>query len=184
MVIIDEVPGIDELDLTPGPMKKFRSSGMFLPILRYDDGYGFTYGMRTSFVDRLGPRSRISIPLSWGGERQARVQVERTFKLGPVDRVAGEFGIGRKENPHYEIGDTRTSFSARVEGAVQRWFRYGVGGGVDDVEFGDVNDRLETVGADATIDTRVDPAFPRNAVHANLAGNGCSSTPGRRTATP
>ena len=94
---------------------------MFLPILRYDDGYGFTYGMRTSFVDRLGPRSRISIPLTWGGERQARVQVERTFKLGPVDRVAGEFGIGRKENPHYEIGDTRTSFSARVEGAVQRW---------------------------------------------------------------
>ena len=168
MVIVDEVPGIDELDLTPGAMKKFRSSGMFLPILRYDDGYGFTYGMRTSFVDRLGPRSRISIPLSWGGERQARVQVERTFKLGPVDRVAGEFGIGRKENPHYEIGDTRTAFNARVEGVVQRWFRYGVGGGVDDVEFGDVNDRLETFGADATIDTRVDPAFPRNAVHAKF----------------
>jgi outer membrane protein assembly factor BamA len=168
MVIVDEVPGIDELDLTPGAMKKFRSSGMFLPILRYDDGYGFTYGMRTSFVDRLGPRSRISVPLSWGGERQARVQVERTFKLGPVDRVAGEFGIGRKENPHYEIGDTRTSFNARVEGAVQRWFRYGVGGGVDDVEFGDVNDRLEIFGADATIDTRVDPAFPRNAVHAKF----------------
>ncbi|MGH9218279.1 MAG: BamA/TamA family outer membrane protein [Vicinamibacterales bacterium] len=168
MVIVDEVPGVDELDLTPGAMKKFRSSGMFLPILRYDDGYGFTYGMRTSFVDRLGPRSRISVPLSWGGERQARVQVERTFKRGPVDRVAGEFGIGRKENPHYEIGDTRTSFNARVEGAVQRWFRYGVGGGVDDVEFGDVNDRLETFGADATIDTRVDPAFPRNAVHAKF----------------
>ena len=141
---------------------------MFLPILRYDDGYGFTYGVRTSFVDRLGPRSRISVPLSWGGERQARVQVERTFKLGPVDRVAGEFGIGRKENPHYEIGDTRTSFNARVEGAVQRWLRYGVGGGVDDVEFGEVQDRLETFGADATIDTRVDPAFPRNAVHAKF----------------
>lgn len=168
MVIVDEVPGIDEFDLTPGPMKKFRSSGMFLPILRYDDGHGFTYGVRTSFVDRLGPRSRISIPLSWGGERQARMQVERTFKLGPVDRVAGEFGIGRRENPHYEIGDTRTSFNARVEGALQRWFRYGVGGGVDDVEFGDVNDRLETFGADATFDTRVDPAFPRNAVHAKF----------------
>ena len=40
MVIVDEVPGVDEFDLTPGPMKKFRSSGMFLPILRYDDGYG------------------------------------------------------------------------------------------------------------------------------------------------
>jgi outer membrane protein assembly factor BamA len=169
MVMVDEFPGIDEFDLKPpNPMQRLVTSGMFLPILRYDDGYGFTYGVRTSFVDRLGPRSRISVPLSWGGERQARVQVERTFRLGPVDRVAGEFGIGRKENPHYEIGDTRTSFNARVEGALRRWFRYGVGGGVDDVEFGDVNDRLETFGADATIDTRVDPAFPRNAVHAKF----------------
>ncbi len=169
MVMVDEFPGIDEFDLTPpNPVQRFVTSGMFLPILRYDDGYGFTYGVRTSFVDRLGPRSRISIPLSWGGERQARVQLERTFKLGPVDRVAGEFGIGRKENPHYEVGDTRTSFNARVEGAVQRWLRYGVGGGVDDVEFGDVEDRLETFAADATIDTRVDPAFPRNAVHAKF----------------
>ena len=32
--------------------------GMFLPILHYVDGYGFTYGARISFVDRLGPRSR------------------------------------------------------------------------------------------------------------------------------
>jgi outer membrane protein assembly factor BamA len=169
MVMVDEFPGIDEFDLKPpNPMQRLVTSGMFLPILRYDDGYGFTYGVRTSFVDRLGPRSRISVPLSWGGERQARVQVERTFRLGPVDRVAGEFGIGRMENPHYEIGDTRTSFNARVEGAAQRWLRYGVGGGVDDVEFGDVNDRLETFGADATIDTRVDPAFPRNAVHAKF----------------
>src|SRR5688572_23852846 len=169
MVMVDEFPGIDEFDLKPpNPLQRFWTSGMFLPILRYDDGYGFTYGVRTSFVNRLGPRSRITMPLSWGGERQARLQLERTFKLGPVDRVAGEFGIGRQENPHYEIGDTRTSFKARVEGAVQRWFRYGVGGGVDDVEFGDVNDRLETFGADATIDTRVDPAFPRNAVHAKF----------------
>jgi outer membrane protein assembly factor BamA len=168
MVIVDEVPGVDPLDLTPSPMKKFRSSGMFLPILRYDDGYGFTYGLRTSFVDRLGPRSRISIPLSWGGERQARVQLERTFRAGPIDRVAGEFGIGRKENPHYEIGDTRTSFSARVEGALQSWLRYGAGGGIDDVSYGDADDRLEKFGADATIDTRVDPAFPRNAVHAKV----------------
>jgi outer membrane protein assembly factor BamA len=170
MVVVDEFPGVDPLDdyLPPSPVKRFWASGMFLPILHFDDGYGFTYGLRTTFVDRLGPRSRISVPLSWGGERQARLQLERTFKDGPVDRVAGEFGIGRKENPHYEIGDTRTSFSARVEGAPLRWLRYGVGGGIDDVGFGDADDRLETFGADATIDTRVDPAFPRNAIHARV----------------
>ena len=170
MVVVDEFPGVDPIDdyMPPSPGKRFLTSGMFLPILHFDDGYGFTYGMRTTFVDRLGPRSRISVPLSWGGERQARVQLERTFKAGPIDRVAGEFGIGRRENPHYEIGDTRTSFNARVEGAPLRWLRYGVGGGIDDVRFADLDDRLETFGADATLDTRVDPAFPRNAVHAKF----------------
>lgn len=168
MIVVDEVPGIDETDLTPGPMKRFRSSGMFLPILNYEDGYGFTYGLRTSFVDRLGPRSRISIPLSWGGERQARLQLERTFKRGPIDRIAGEGGISRRENPSYEIGDTRTLVNARAESAVQRWLRLGVGGGVEDVSYGDLEDRLERFGADVTFDTRVEPAFPRNAVHATL----------------
>jgi outer membrane protein assembly factor BamA len=170
MVVVDEFPGVDPIDdyMPPSPGKRFWGSGMFLPILHFDDGYGFTYGLRTTFVDRLGPRSRISVPLSWGGERQARLQLERTFKDGPVDRVAGEFGIGRKENPHYEIGDTRTSFNARLEGAPLRWLRYGVGAAIDDVTFGDLDDRLETFGADATIDTRVDPAFPRNAIHAKF----------------
>ena len=97
MVVVDEVPGVDELDLTPGPMKKFWSSGMFLPVLHSEDGYGLTYGARVSFVDRLGPRSRITVPLTWGGERQARVQLERAFKSGPVERISGEYGIVRRE---------------------------------------------------------------------------------------
>lgn len=168
MVIVDEFPGVDPLEnyMPPGPASRFWSSGMFLPILSSEDGYGFTYGGRITFVDRFGPRSRISIPLSWGGERQARVQAERTFKTGPLDRVWAEAGIGRRENPHYEIGDTRTSFTARAESAVQRWLRVGAGGGMEDVSFGTLTDKITRFGADATLDTRVDPAFPRNAVHA------------------
>src|SRR5689334_8362712 len=45
MVVVDEVPGIDDLNLTPGPMKKFWSSGMFMLILHSEDGYGFAYRM-------------------------------------------------------------------------------------------------------------------------------------------
>jgi outer membrane protein assembly factor BamA len=165
MIVIDEVPGISELNLTPGPWKRFTSSGMFLPVLHYDDGYGFTYGARVSFVNTLGRGSRISMPFTWGGERQARVQLERAFDRG---RVAGDFGIGRRENPHYEIGDTRTGGHARAEGIVQRWLRVGGGGGVEDVKFGEVRDRLTRGGVDVTLDTRVDPAFPRNAIHATF----------------
>lgn len=168
MVIVDEVPGIDPLDLRPGPMKKFWSSGMFMPILSSEDGYGFTYGTRISFVDRLGPRSRISIPLTWGGERQARAQLERTLKTGVIERVSGEFGVARRENPHYEIADRRVGYAARVESAPVRWLRLGAGGRRDEVRFGDVNDNVSRIGADVTFDTRVDPAFPRNAIHANV----------------
>ena len=172
MVIVDEFPGIDELDVTqgkvPGPLSRLWSSGMFMPILGSEDGYGFTYGARVSFVDRLGPRSRVSVPLTWGGERQARVQLDRSFQSGPIERVAGEFGIGRRENPHYEIGDRRVTAGARVESAPARWLRFGAGGRRDEVRFGDVEDRVTRVGGDVTIDTRVDPAFPRNAIDARF----------------
>lgn len=166
VVVVDEVPAVSAGDLTPGPLKKFRSSGMFMPMLGSEDGYGFTYGMRISFVDRLGPRSRISFPLTWGGERQARAQLERSFARGPIERLSGEAGIGRRVNPHFEIPDTRVTVKARAESVVQRWLRLGGGGGYDDVKFGDVEERLNRIGGDVTIDTRVDPGFPRNAVHA------------------
>lgn len=166
MVMVDEVAAISDDDLTPGPLKKFRSSGMFMPVLHSEDGYGFTYGVRVSFVDQLGPRSRISLPLTWGGERQARAQLERSFTSGPIERLAGEAGIGRRENPHFEVADTRVTVTARAESIVQRWLRLGGGGGYDDVKFGDLRERLSRVGGNVTIDTRVDPGFPRNAVHA------------------
>ena len=168
MIVVDEVPGIDDLDLTPSPMKKFWSSGMFMPILHSEDGYGLTYGMRPSFVERFGARSRISIPLTWGGERQARVQAEKAFKSGAIERVAGEFGIARRENPHYEIGDTRVGVAARIESAPLRWLRLGAGARRDNVHFAEIDDVVSRAGGDVTIDTRVDPAFPRNAVHATF----------------
>lgn len=179
MIVVDEVPGITDDDLTPGPMKKLRSSGMFLPILHSDDGYGLTYGMRASFVDRLGPRSRITFPVSWGGERQARVQIERTFTRGPIARLSGEAGVGRRENPHFEIGDTRTSIRGRAESSVRRWLRLGAGGGTDEVEFGGQHDRLVRWDGDLTIDTRVDPVFPRDAVHATFGLERLSFDAGR-----
>ncbi len=36
------------------------------------------------------------------------------------------------------------------------------------MEFGELHDTVSRLGGDATIDTRVDPAFPRNAIHATF----------------
>jgi outer membrane protein assembly factor BamA len=171
IVLIDEVSGISESDLTPSPMKRFRSLGMWLPVLDYADGYGFTYGARVSFVDVVGRRSRISVPLTWGGERRAGVEVERAFDRGPFTRVEGTVAIARRENPHFEIGDTRRMVHVRAERAITSWLRAGASAGLTNVRFGPEDESHTSTGVDVLVDTRRDPAFPRNAVHAIVGLN-------------
>lgn len=168
VVLVDEIVGISEADPTPGPWKRFRSLGMWLPVLDYADGYGFTYGARVSFVEIIGDRSRISLPLTWGGERRAAVEVERAFDGGPLTRVVGVVALTRRENPHFEIGDTRQSARVRVERSFTSWLRAGGGFGVTAVSFGVVDRTHTTTGVDLVVDTRTDPVFPRNAIHAVL----------------
>lgn len=167
VIVVDEHAGISEDDLTPGPLKRFGANTMWLPVLQYQEGYGFTYGARLSFVDRFGPRSRISVPLTWGGERQAQIEIERAFD-GPVARVLGGGGLFRRENPFYEIGDFRQTVWGRVETAPRTWLRAGAGGRFSQVGFGDLDEPLATIGADVALDTRRDPALPRNAVYATI----------------
>jgi hypothetical protein len=166
VILVDEVAGVSADDLTPGAFKKFRSLGMWLPVLDYEDGYGFTYGARITFVDVLGKRSRISAPLTWGGERRAGVVVDRTFTRGPFSRLEGAVSINRRENPHYEVGDVRTEVRGRAERTLKPWLRVGGGARYTDVDFADLEDAYVVPSFDVTLDTRTDPAFPRNAVFA------------------
>jgi len=49
MIVVNEKAGITDTNLTPGVGKRLKASAMFLPIFNYQDGYGLTYGMRTTF---------------------------------------------------------------------------------------------------------------------------------------
>ena len=164
IVLVDELAAISSDDLMPGPLKRVTSSGMWLPIVNYADGYGFTYGGRVSFVNALGPRSRISVPLTWGGERKAAVEIDRTFDKGPFTRISGALGVTRRVNPFFEFSDIRHEAAARAERALTPWLRVGGGARVTDVR-SPVDERHVTPGVDVVLDTRIDPAFPRNAVH-------------------
>ena len=168
MIVVDERPGVSAENPKVGAWRTLTASGMWMPVLNYSDGYGFTYGARASFVDLLGPRTRVSMPYTWGGKRQAQVEVERSFERGPLTRMALSGGIMRRENPHYEIGDQRTEVRLRVESAPRRWLRVGGTTGVGSVAFGQVDDRLSSAAVDVTLDTRADPTFPRNAVLADV----------------
>lgn len=168
LLIVHEKPGIASIEDTPGgaggAWRRLRRAAMFLPIVDYTDGYGFTYGGRLSTVDLLGAGERFSVPLTWGGTRRVAIEFEQTFDRGPLTVVRSSLGIARRENPHFEIADRRVAWDARGERRFFRVLRAGAHGGLASVDFGGLNERLGTLGADIALDTRDDPSFPRNAV--------------------
>lgn len=141
---------------------------MYLPILDAEDGYGLTYGVMVSRANVVGERSRLSFPLSWGGTRRAGMELEKNFATGPLTRVSAGAAIQRRTNPAYEEDDDRRLVWARAERAVGP-MRLGTTAGWQRVSFGPIEEDLKTVGADVTVDTRLDPAYPRNAVLATAS---------------
>ena len=168
MIIVDEHPAVSTSDPTPGRMKKIASAGMWLPILHWEDGHGLTYGARYSFNDPLGERSRLSIPVSWGGERRIAVEAERLFG-GPITLVRGGISLSRRVNPHFHLPDTRREARVEAERVITNWLRVGTGVRTANVQFGAAyNARHTGGGGHVVIDTRLDPSFPRNAVYVRL----------------
>jgi hypothetical protein len=185
-VIDVDVPAI------PGVLGRLRSQTMFLPILSVDDGYGLTYGLRTSFVGGRQSTTRLSVPASWGGTRQLALEAERTFTSrrsvvdepitngsattlppaapdpthGPLTRVRGSAGLWRQEHPYFEQGQFRRYVDGEVSYRPRPVFGVGLSGGLAAVSFGEVDDRMSDAGVFAEVDTRRDPLFPRNAVFA------------------
>lgn len=150
---------------------------MFLPILDGEDGYGLTYGVMASIAGPVGERSRLSFPLSWGGTRRAGVELEKNFPSGVLTRVKLGASIQRRTNPAFDEDDDRGRVWARVEHAF-RQVRVGGGAAWEHVTFGPLSAELRTVGADATLDTRINPTYPRNAVLATAAWERVAFTSG------
>jgi len=169
MIVVRERPGVSADDLTPGVFTRMRALQQWLPILNYTDGYGLTYGARTTFAGLAGRDTRLSVPLSWGGERRAAAELERTFDSGPLSVARGSVFVNRRVNPHYDLSDVRLGLHADAEKALMPWLRAGGDGRVEEVDFGGTGGaRHSAIGAHVTADTRLDPSFPRNAVFAQL----------------
>jgi len=168
MIVIDERPGVSADDPTPGFGARLRDAIQWLPILSYTEGYGVAYGIRAAFADPVGDDSRLSFPVSWGGERRAGVELERSFN-DQRTRAGVGFWVNRRVNPFFEARDFRQQVRVEADHAVQPWLRIGAGARIANVEFGSGYDaRHVAAGPHVTIDTRIDPLFPRNAVHARI----------------
>ena len=168
MIVIDERAGVSADDLTPGFGARVRSSMVWWPILNYADGYGFTYGIRPAFTDPIGQDSRLSFPFSWGGERRAGVELERSFN-DQRTRAGVAFWVNRRVNPFFDVPDVRQQVRFEADHAIVPWMRVGGSARIAQVEFGDSYDARHVVGGPhVTFDTRIDPLFPRNAIHTRI----------------
>lgn len=174
VILVDE--GRVDVDWETGEVKPpsgiARGKGthlMFLPILHYEDGYGFTYGVRFALPDVIGPRSRLSVPLSLGGEKLAGVELEKNLGRGPFTRVLGGGSISRRENPFFDTNEDRRRVFVQGDRQFARPFRASVRTGWDRESFGGRTDTYPSLGGEVAFDTRLDPVLTRNAVFARAS---------------
>ncbi|MGH9314255.1 MAG: BamA/TamA family outer membrane protein [Vicinamibacterales bacterium] len=167
VIVVTERPGIVEDPTLPTGVKqvsRLTRGGMFLPVLDYEDGYGFTYGALMTLAGVAGDRSRLAFPATWGGTREIAAKFDKQFTRGPLTRVEAVASYSRRENPFYEIGDVRGALRGRGERVIAGPLRAGISGGWSDVEFAPLHEQFSTFGADLTFDTRHDPGLPRGAI--------------------
>jgi hypothetical protein len=178
VIIVDEGPVRIETTGNPDrPTRVVRSrrAFLFLPIINFEDGYGLTYGARFAWPDPAGKDSRLAFPLTWGGDKRAAAELDKSFEGGPVhlfDRMTAGASVSSRTNPFYEIDDNRVRGWARGEREVVKWVRVGATVGWQRVSFQSATgsvDRFGHGGVDVVFDTRVDPILPRNAVYARAA---------------
>lgn len=173
VIIVDEGPvRIERTDDPAAPTRVVADGGLrllFLPVLGYEDGYGFTYGVRLARTDVVGPRSRLSFPLTWGGDKRAGVELERSMVRGPIRRSRAGASLSRQSHPHFDVNDDRRRMFVGIESNVAGPLRGDITAGWEQVTFGGDESRVARIGAGVTVDTRIDPVVARNAVFARFA---------------
>ena len=181
IVVVDEGPvKIEAFEGTHKPARVVPRGGlglMFLPLLDFEDGYGFSYGVQMARPGIAGAHSQLSFPLTWGGDRKAAAQLEKNFdgnqgpfgSRGVLTRVETGVSIEQRTNPYFQTDDTRDKVWFRAERAIGRAITAGGTAAWQHVSFGGSTDRFGQFGLDIALDTRLDPMLARNAVYARAA---------------
>ena len=172
VIIVDEGPVVVRPMKDGQPARTVRRRGpplMYLPILGSEEGYAFSYGVLVSMPNVAGPRTRVSVPLTWGGERRAAVELEKRLDSPRLTRIRVGGTVLRRDSAAFGVVDSRRQVWVRGEREIARALRLGAWSGVDAVSFGSDDSRVVRLGVDAAFDTRVDPWLARNAVYARAA---------------
>lgn len=118
---------------------------MFAPILGYEEGYGFAYGMQLNVVDVPWRGGQFSVPMTWGGDRRTALEMESSFGNGWQGGLRGGASASRRMHPHFEVEDERLRLWAGLDGRLASGLRVDVEVGREEVVFGDSSDWLTRV---------------------------------------
>ncbi len=148
--------------------RSFIRNLMFVPMFEGSDGYGLTVGARIAYPKPFGDGSRLSFPMTVGGSKRIGVELEKTLANGPFSRIEFGTGVQQRRNPAYDTSDNRFRVWGRAFKMMGK-FRAGGTAGWQRVWFGGQQDEFTSAGLDVTLDTRENPAMPRNAVLASAS---------------
>lgn len=169
VVLVDEGPvSIKRTGDPNNPIRveqKWWPNLLVLPIIGYESGYGMTYGARFTHAEPFGADSRLSLPATWGATKRIGVELEKRYPAGWVTRLEAGGGLSRRINPRFDVDDDRSSVFFRAEHQFNRSLRVRGLTGWQHVTFDSESNRLASVGAEAILDTRLDPFLARNAVY-------------------
>ena len=169
LIEITERAGVSPDDLTPGWVTRLTSERMWVPVVRYDEGYGMTYGLQSALDGVFGGTSQLAVPATWGGERRIGVEGTRSFEGRGISRLQAGADLRRTVHPAFDVAEERTRLFGRLERALATAARVGLETARDRVRFDGATDDVTRLTADLMVDTRADPAFPRNAVWGRAA---------------
>ena len=135
--------------------------------------------MRLALPNPAGPRTRLSFPLTWGGDKRAGTEFEKTFEDAPVTRVLAGAAISRRTNPYFQEDDDRKGVWARAEREIVHSVRVGATVAWDQAcPFVARTKRLRAAGADVVLDTRLDTVLPqKRRLRARRVGSSSSRIP-------
>lgn len=169
IIVVRERPRASVRNPVVRSLARLAGQSMFLPVLRYDEGYGVSYGARFSLVDVLGRGSRVSVPATWGGDRRLAVEAERPLPGRAVDRLRGGGSYGRRTHPYFGVEDRRTRAWVGFDRELERGLRAGVQAAWEEVGFVGPTDRLTRLTVGVEYDGVSAGAFPRDDVKLRAA---------------
>ena len=139
---------------------------MFVPLLSAEDGYGVTYGGQFAVAGSVASTSRVVFPLTWGADKRAAAEYQKEVggRLAPKLRAGGL--MERRTNPYFRSDADRASVYARGEWRVRGPVFAATTVARQRSTLLGRTDRTTSIGADVTLDTRIDPLLPTNAIYA------------------